>query len=208
MGAMNGARLKVGRASLAFYRLWRRASGKSFSLLSGGAFEHFGARTVLELPIRLSGERKMRIGSDVFIGGGSWLQVLVSAESEVALEVGDGTNIVGGCVISAARSVRVGRNVLMARNVYIADHMHAFDNTALPVIKQGITRVGAVEIGEGAWLGENVVIGPGVRVGVGAVVGANAVVLSDVPDHCVAAGVPARVIRHIGAQPGDARLRT
>ena len=87
-------------------------------------------------------------------------------------------------MISAARSVRLGRDVLMARNVYISDHQHAFEDTTRPVLAQGVTRVAAVEIGDGAWLGENVVVGPGVTIGRGAVIGANAVVLESVPDHC------------------------
>jgi lipopolysaccharide O-acetyltransferase len=157
-------------------------------------------KSVLEPPIRLSGERRIAIGSYVYIGAGSWLQVLDGHSQGIALKVGDGTNIVGGCVLSAVRSVVIGRDVLMARNVYIADHMHAFEDTALPVIKQGITRVAPTEIGDGAWLGENVVVGPGVRIGKGAVVGANAVVLEDVPDHSVAVGVPARVIRQFTEQ--------
>lgn len=37
------------------------------------------------------------------------------------------------------------------------------------------------------------ILGP-VRIGVDAIIGANAVVLKDVPDHAVAAGVPARII--------------
>jgi serine O-acetyltransferase len=52
-------------------------------------------------------------------------------------------------------------------------------------------------------VGHNVFIGPGVRilggirVGNNVVLGANAVVLKDVPDNCIAAGVPARVLRTI-----------
>ena len=87
----------------------------------------------------------------------------------------------------------------MARNVYIADHTHAYDDPAQPVLAQGVTRVEPVEVGDGAWLGENVVVGPGVRIGRGAVVGANSVVLSDVPDHAVAVGAPARIVRQFAA---------
>jgi acetyltransferase-like isoleucine patch superfamily enzyme len=83
----------------------------------------------------------------------------------------------------------------MARNVYIADHRHAFEDEGRAVLDQGIEQVAPVEIGEGAWLGQNVVVGPGVRIGRGAVVGANSVVLGDVPDHAVAVGAPARVVR-------------
>ena len=154
----------------------------------------FRRKSVLQLPIRFSGERRIAIGSDVFVGAGSWLQVLDETPGPVALAIGDGTSVAGSCVLSAAESVRLGRKVLLARNVYIADHMHAFDDRARAVLEQGITRVGPVEICDGAWLGQNVVVRPGVRVGRGAVVGANSVVLADVPDHEVAVGAPARVV--------------
>ena len=38
---------------------------------------------------------------------------------------------------------------------------------------------------------------PGVSIGEGSVIGANAVVTHSIPDRCVAAGVPARVIKTI-----------
>ena len=140
------------------------------------------------------------MGDDVFVGAGSWLQVLDDirrARRESRVEIGSGTSIAGSCVLSAVSRIRLGRSVLLARNVYIADHMHAYEDVGVPVLDQGITRVAPVEIGDGAWLGQNVVIMPGVRVGRGAVVGANSVVRDDVPDFAVAAGVPARVIREI-----------
>lgn len=187
----------LGECFLGFYRLRVRAAGKLFSVLSAGTFASFGARSVLQPPIRLSGERRIAIGEEVFVGPNSWLQVLGRHGSGVAIAVGDGTNIVGACVLSAAQSVTIGRNVLMARNVYIADHMHAFDDPTRAVIKQGIDRVRPVEVGDGAWLGENVVVGPGVRIGRNAVVGANSVVLEDIPDFAVAVGAPARVVRKV-----------
>jgi acetyltransferase-like isoleucine patch superfamily enzyme len=39
---------------------------------------------------------------------------------------------------------------------------------------------------------------PGVTIGRGAIIGAGSVVTKDVPDYCVAVGVPAKVIRTIG----------
>lgn len=40
-------------------------------------------------------------------------------------------------------------------------------------------------------------ITPGVKVGNGVVIGAGSVVTKDIPDNCIAAGNPARVIREI-----------
>jgi len=190
----------IGRAALGGYRLAQRFLGKSFSLLVGGSFASFGPRSVLQPPIRLVGEGSIAIGSDVWVGPGSWLQSL-SPEPGVALHIGDGTSIAGNVVISAARSVRLGRKVLLARGVYISDHTHRYDDTSRPILEQGIERMEPVEIGDGAWLGENVVVCPGVRIGRGAVVGANAVVTEDVPDFSLAVGAPARVVRRFGTTP-------
>jgi acetyltransferase-like isoleucine patch superfamily enzyme len=187
----------LGRSVVATYRSFVRARAKLFSVLAGGAFASFGRHSVIELPVRLEGEKRIAIGNDVFVAAGSWLQVIPGDGVGVALTLGDGTSIAGSCVLSAVSRVTLGRKVLLARNVYIADHMHRFDDPGLAVLDQGVTRAGPVEVGDGAWLGENVVVGPGVRIGRGAVVGANAVVLGDIPDHAVAVGVPARVVRSL-----------
>jgi len=186
---------------LSLYRLGQRARGKVFSLLAAPGFAAFGPRTVIQPPLRISGEGRIAIGSDVFVGPGSWLQVIEGHSEGIALEIGAGTSIAGYCVLSAAVSLRLGRRVLIARNAYVADHVHAFDDPARAILDQGISRIAPVQIDDGAWLGENVVVGPGVRIGRGAVVGANAVVLSDVPDHAVAVGAPARVVRIGGGAP-------
>ena len=183
---------------------WTRIRDKSFAVASSGAFAAYGRRSVLQLPVRLNGVDRIAIGSDVFVGAGSWLQVLDEATVDVALSIGDGTSIAGNCVLSAVQSVRLGRKVLLARNVYIADHRHAFADTMQAVLDQGVTEVAPVEIGDGAWLGQNVVVGPGVRIGRGAVVGANSVVLGDVPDHAVAVGAPARVLERSRETAGAA----
>jgi acetyltransferase-like isoleucine patch superfamily enzyme len=184
----------VGTLSTAGYRGAVRVRDRLFALAARSAFAEFGRRSVIQLPVRLSGESAVAVGSDVFVGAGSWIQVL-DPEDGAEIVIGDGTSIAGTCVLSSARSIRIGRKVLMARNVYIADHGHAFEDPSTPVLDQGLRDVRPVEVRDGAWLGQNVLVGPGVTIGRGAVVGANSVVLGDVPDHSVAVGVPARVVR-------------
>jgi len=180
------------------YRLHSRLRSKAFSLGARRAFASFGKRSVIEVPVRLGGERRIAVGSDVYVGQGSWLQA-IGAGDGVVIEIGDGTSIAGSCVISAAVSVTLGAKVLLARNVYIADHAHRFSSPGVAVLDQGIDRLAPVLIGDGAWLGQNVVVGPGVTIGAGAVIGANAVVLEDVPERAVAVGAPARVVRLLDA---------
>ena len=52
-----------------------------------------------------------------------------------------------------------------------------------------------ITIGEDTWLGGGVVVCPGVTIGKRCVIRAGSVVTKDIPDDCVAAGNPARVIR-------------
>lgn len=193
-------RKAVGRAFVGSYRSFVRGRGKAFSLLAGGSFGAFGRSSVIQPPLRLSGEQRISVGDGVFIGPGCWLQVLAPGAG-TALRIGNGTSIVGDCVLSAAESIVVGERVLFARGIYVSDHSHAFDDTTRAVLDQGIAEVAPVVIDDGAWLGENVVVCPGVRIGRGAVVGANSVVLDDVPDHAVAVGAPARIVRDLSARP-------
>jgi acetyltransferase-like isoleucine patch superfamily enzyme len=192
---MRKSRRLAGTTFITLYRAWRRFTTKLFSIATGGAFAHFGKGSVIELPVRLDGERRIHIGDDVYIGVNSWLQVEGDVDGPPALFIGSGSSLAGGDILSAAKSVTLGRKVLLARNVYIADHSHAFDDTTRAVLDQGIDAIAPVEIGDGAWLGENVVVGPGVRIGRGAVIGANSVVLTDVEDFAIAVGAPARVVR-------------
>ncbi len=181
------------------YRTLVRVRDRLFTLGARRAFAAFGPRSVVQLPVRLSGEGAIAVGRDVFIGAGSWIQVL-DPESGAEIVIGDGTSIAGYCVLSSARSIRIGRKVLFARNVYVADHGHSFEALGTAVLDQGLRDVRAVEIGDGAWLGQNVFVGPGVTIGRGAVVGANSVVLADVPDHSIAVGAPARVVRTVAPE--------
>ena len=153
---------RFGSTFVGLCKSYGRLRGKLFSKLAAGAFASFGARSVLEPPIRLGGEHRIAIGDDVFIGGGSWL--LTVGEGAVALTIGSGTRISGACVISARSSVRIGREVLFARNVYVSDHGHGHDDPSRAIVKQGITEPRPVEIADGAWLGDAVVC-PGVSIG-------------------------------------------
>lgn len=192
---------------LQLYRAAVHARDWLFTWACRRSLRRLGKRSLLELPIRLWGESEIEIGDEVFIGAQSWLHVITRSKGHAgaAISVGDGTSISGFCTISAAERIVIERKVLIARYVYIADHSHAHDAPDMPVKDQGVTDIAPVRICEGAWLGQGVVICPGVTIGRNAVIGANAVVRSDVPDYCVAAGVPARVIRRIDAKAAAQR---
>lgn len=102
-------------------------------------------------------------------------------------------------VIRGQGGVSIGDRVYTSPQVQIAAVNHVFDDPTRPFVEQGITAQGIV-IEDDVWIGAGAVITDGVTVGKGAVVAAGAVVTKDVPPHTVVAGVPARVIKHVGEE--------
>ena len=64
-------------------------------------------------------------------------------------------------------------------------------------IDHGEVRPRDIREGDNVWIGGNTVICPGVHIGSNTVIGAGSVVTKDIPDWCVAAGNPCRVLREI-----------
>lgn len=58
---------------------------------------------------------------------------------------------------------------------------------------------GKIRIGDNVHIGWNAVIMPNVTIGNNVVIGIGSIVTHDVPDNCIAAGVPARVIKTLDA---------
>jgi acetyltransferase-like isoleucine patch superfamily enzyme len=78
--------------------------------------------------------------------------------------------------------------------VYITDQNHSYTDTEIPIGRQWPVNA-AVSIGAGSWLGTGAVILPGSVIGRNVVVAAGSVVRGKVPDLCVVAGAPARIVR-------------
>jgi len=89
--------------------------------------------------------------------------------------------------------VHLERGVLLAAGVHVPSgpHTHGMDPSASIHTQPGSLR--AVRIGAGSWIGSNAVVLA--DVGRNTIVGAGAVVTRPLPDHVIAAGVPARVVK-------------
>ncbi len=93
---------------------------------------------------------------------------------------------------SSGKSIRIGDDCLFSDRVDIrtTDSHRIFDRHG-----ETINPDADVEIGSRVWLGKGVTIMKGVTIGDDVVIGAQSVVTGDIPANCVAAGIPARVIR-------------
>ena len=110
------------------------------------------------------------------------------------IEVGKNFFANYNCTILDVAKVKIGDNCQMAPNVAIYTAGHPIH----PATRNSLYEYGKpVTIGDNVWIGGNTVLCPGVRVGSNVVIGAGSVVTKDLPDWCIAAGNPCRVIRKI-----------
>ena len=90
--------------------------------------------------------------------------------------------------------VQIGDNVMFAQNVVLSGLNHGYEDINTPPSLQKVT-TSKITICDEVWIGANAVITAGVRIGKHSIIGAGSVVTKDVPDHCIAVGNPARVVK-------------
>lgn len=180
-----------------FWEKLLRLKARMYTLSLSSGFYSFGRRSVIVPPLRFHGLREIQIGNNVLVLGNCWIQV-VDADKETdhpRIVIRDNATIGMGATISAAQRIVIEEHVLLGRNVHISDHGHEYEDVTEPIVKQGMRKIMEVRVGAETWIGQNAVILPGASIGRHCVIGANSVVNSVVPDYCVVAGAPAKVLK-------------
>ncbi|WP_293754004.1 acyltransferase [Vallitalea sp.] len=118
---------------------------------------------------------------------GSTIQIFKNAK----LVLGNGY-INSNSVIACCNNITIGDGATIARGVYVydGDHHLIMDNE-----KNVINKPDAINIGKHVWICVNSTILKGVTIGDGSIIAAGSVVTNDIPANCIAAGVPAKVIK-------------
>lgn len=104
------------------------------------------------------------------------------------ITIGDGTYINPNTILFARKNISIGEQCAISWNCQIVDDdFHSIDG--------GHNSSEGIFIGNNVWIGANVQILKGVHIGNGAVIAAGSVITKDIPERCVAAGIPAKIIR-------------
>ena len=101
--------------------------------------------------------------------------------------------------LSAANRIVVGEKVMIAEGCFITDNAHGYGDVSRSIREQPLQVLGEVHIGAGSLIGCRTFIQGNVTIGKHCVVGANSVVTRSLPDYCVAAGAPARILKRYDA---------
>ncbi len=161
-------------------------------------FGSFGSGSYLHKPLLLFSTQYIYIGRNTTFRQGARLETVRTSPTRTPeLRIGDNTSFEQNVHIICHNRVTIGSNVTVAPSCSIMDTSHSFEQA------DEYTKIGdlvddddaEVEIGDGCWIGTGVTILRNVKIGQRCVIGAHSVVRSDIPDGCIAAGIPARVIR-------------
>ncbi len=167
----------------------------------GKRFGAMGANSVIVFPPNaLFNEQYIHIGEGTLFGPQITLSAGMVPGQEMptnpVIRVGDRCLIGKGSGIVGHLEIVIGDDVWTGHHVYITDQNHGYTDPDLPISQQFMPER-PVRIGDGSWLGHGTVVLPGADIGEHVVVGANSVVTGVLPDRCVAAGAPARVIKQL-----------
>lgn len=122
--------------------------------------------------------------SDITVGEGGKYGV----NSKVS--IGDACFIGKGCVLNTSESITIGNDVGIGQQCMIWTH-----GAYLSVLNGFPADFGSVSIGDHVWIPARTVILPNVTVGSNVVIGINSLINKNIPSNCMAAGIPARVIK-------------
>ena len=147
-----------------------------------------GDRTIIRAGARIEGDTVI-IGTEGYLDYGAWVGGGSCFDSQAYLVTGDFLHMGWNSQINIARGVSVGHELGLGVESKV------FTHGAYPPIDKGFpVQWDKVKIGDRVWL-PNAWVNPGVSIGNNVVVTAGSVVNKNLPEGCLAGGVPCKVIK-------------
>ncbi len=183
----------IKRAILKFQRFYTAhflrphfaALGKFATIIKPWCVEVFGSPVVIGDHVTVVATSDQRVRLSV------WSDRQVSGY----IQIGDYCILCPGVRMSSASQINIGDNCMLASGVYVTDSdWHDIYN------RIALGKTEPIEIAANVWIGDSAIVCKGVSIGENSIIGAGAVVVNSIPPNCVAAGNPAKIVKHLDPQ--------
>jgi acetyltransferase-like isoleucine patch superfamily enzyme len=134
--------------------------------------------------IELYENSEINVANTFFIHSGCDVMVFKNAK----LNLGSG-------YINRYAKIRCYSEITIGHGVAISENVTIWDSDAHAIKGKEHLMTQPIVIGSQVWIGTNVTILKGVTIGDGAIIASGAVVTNAIPARCLAAGIPAKVIK-------------
>ena len=175
----------------------RRVRIKLYHFFCKKKWGGIGKGSIVEKPMFIMGKKNIYIGCNVQIRDGARIEAISEyGEQKLnpVIRIGDNTSIEQRLHMTCANQITIGHDVTISADVLITDNSHGIQNINQNVRLQPL-KVGITEIGDYSFIGAGCKTLAGANIGKNSIVGANSVVTCDVPNYCMVAGVPAKILK-------------
>ena len=191
------------------YKLHQKIQSKKdvlYTLWIRNFIGHVGENSTICKPCSLQGggQKNVSIGNHTIIQSnsilGCWVKYGEQEFPNASITIGNECSIGEYNHITACNKITIGNGLLTGRYVIISDNSHgglSMEDSIIKPVKRSLKSKGEVVIGNNVWLGDKVAVLAGVHIGNNVIVAANAVITKDIPDNCIVAGVPGKIIAHL-----------
>jgi acetyltransferase-like isoleucine patch superfamily enzyme len=160
---------------------------------------HFGKTIIIgdNVEINALSIEGVKIGNNFSIHRNSIIECTgVLRNIGIGIVIGNNVGIAQNCFIQVRGKVTIGNDVIFGPGVSIFSENHNYSDRSKFIHEQGETRKGVI-IEDGVWVGSGAIVLDGVTIGRNSVIAAGSVVNKDIPSHCIAGGIPAKVLKMI-----------
>ncbi len=160
-----------------------------------------GKNVIFHVPVRGGGQGIIQVGNNTNFGFplagrlGNGEILLQARTPEAEIIIGRDNWLNNNTSLCAVQNIRIGNLCRIGDFVAIMDADFHEINPATRDCSVGTIK--PVSIGNNVWIGSRVMVLKGASIGDNSVIAAMSVVTSAIPPNCIAAGVPAKVIRKI-----------
>jgi len=158
-------------------------------------FKFIGENVIIEKDVKIFHPENIILHDNVYIGHNT----ILKGYYKNTMEIGANTWIGQNCFFHSAGGITIAANVGIGPNVSILTSSHSLENLKGPILFQPV-EFNEVVIKEGVDIGVSSTILPGVTIGKMSQIGAMTLVNKNVPELCVFAGIPGKVIRNTAFQ--------
>lgn len=164
----------------------------------GKNIKFFGIPVIIK-----SKDSSIEIGDNLIVNSsflsnlvGLYSRSIIIARNGGKIEIGSNVGI-SGTTIYCREKITIGSNTMIGGNTKIVDNdFHPSDPEARAKNPNKNMGIKPVKIGSNVFIGCNCLILKGAEIGSNSTIGAGSVVCGKIPDNCIAAGNPAKIVKY------------